>query len=205
MKARENKFILAVLGSGYNSAICILHNGNADIIDLSGHYKSALYVEKYIKQNSVEKINNLIINKKQNSVLSTYYKELSRDIKNCFISSQLTFSENWGNINSEIYRCNESGFDITYDNYKIVYNNDKVIIYFGNLSILFAECSYSGEEYYDAAVFYGNFTKKCICYDNCKTAVYIDELDNKDVISGINNFEMELYRDAHMMLHQLSL
>ncbi len=195
MKARENKFILAVLGSGYNSAICILHNGNADIIDLSGHYKSALYVEKYIKQNSVEKINNLIINKKQNSVLSTYYKELSRDIKNCFISSQLTFSENWGNISSEIYCCNESGFDITYDNYKIVYNNDKVIIYFGNLSILFAECSYSGEEYYDAAVFYGNFTKKCICYNNCKTAVYIDELDNKDVISGINNFEMELKSD----------
>ena len=107
----------------------------------------------------------------------------------------MTFSENWGNINSEIYRCNESGFDITYDNYKIVYNNDKVIIYFGNLSILFAECGYSGKEYYDAAVFYGNFTKKCSCYDNCKTAVYIDELDNKDVISGINNFEMELKSD----------
>ena len=39
--------------------------------------------------------------------------------------------------------------------------------------------------------------KKCSCYDNCKTAVYIDELDNKDVISGINNFEMELKSDKN--------
>lgn len=73
---RRNSFRAAVLGSGSNAAVVVTHGGRADIVDLSGHYRSAEFVRKYLTVNGIASADTVLLTKNVQSGYSTYEKEL---------------------------------------------------------------------------------------------------------------------------------
>ncbi|MDO4862716.1 MAG: ComEC/Rec2 family competence protein [Ruminococcus sp.] len=73
---RRHSFRAAVLGSGSNAAVVVTHGGHADIVDLSGHYRSAEYVRKYLTVNGIVSADTVLLTKNVQAEYSAYEKEL---------------------------------------------------------------------------------------------------------------------------------
>ena len=73
---RRRAFRAAVLGSGSSAAVVITHNGHADIVDLSGHYRSAEYVRRYMTVNGISSADTVLLTKNVQSGYSAYEQEL---------------------------------------------------------------------------------------------------------------------------------
>lgn len=73
---RRRAFRAAVLGSGSNAAVVVTHGGHADIVDLSGHYRSAEYVRRYMTVNGIAAADTVLLTKNVQSGYSAYEKEL---------------------------------------------------------------------------------------------------------------------------------
>ena len=74
--ASRKAFRAAVLGSGDDHAVVITHGGYADIIDLSGHYRTADHVRKYLLVNGIGSADTLILTKNVQSEYSSYAEVL---------------------------------------------------------------------------------------------------------------------------------
>lgn len=130
-------FEIAFLGKNKNICAVINYNGNTDIIDLSGHYKSPEYVKKYLSQNHIENINNLIISKNYSSLSSSYQSALEHsDIKN-------------------IYNCSGNEIQIKYNNYTFSCNDGILTVIYDRYSVFVSPYAYNGETA-DIFIFYGN-------------------------------------------------
>ena len=75
MERRKNVTV-AVLGSGSNAAVVVSCGDTADIIDISGHYRSAQYVRKYLMQNCIERVNTVVLTERAPSEYAAFLKEL---------------------------------------------------------------------------------------------------------------------------------
>lgn len=73
---RRRAFRAAVLGSGSSAAVVITHGGHTDIVDLSGHYRSAEYVRRYLTVNGISAADTVMLTKNVQSCYSAYEKEL---------------------------------------------------------------------------------------------------------------------------------
>ena len=73
---RRRAFRAAVLGSGSNAAVVVTHGEHADIVDLSGHYRSAEYVRRYMTVNGIAAADTVLLTKNVQSGYSAYEKEL---------------------------------------------------------------------------------------------------------------------------------
>ena len=73
---RRNSFRVAVLGSGSNAAVVVTHGGHTDIADLSGYYRSAEYVRKYLIVNGISSADTVLLTKNVQAGYSAYEKEL---------------------------------------------------------------------------------------------------------------------------------
>lgn len=175
---RYNHFIISVLGRGTNAAVVICFKGDVNIIDLSGNYRSADYVGKYISANGIERINNLIFTRNINSLYSSYMHEFEyHKIKN-IIKTDGKFSIA-GNFSADF------GDDV--------------------LSVAFSECrmvlspAKEGNEYGGLNIFYGNIPSSAdIPYDG----IYLDKHDDYK-LSGMNNFEIVVYGDGVYRIRSL--
>ncbi len=152
----KNRDILEIAFLGKNKNICavINYNGNTDIIDLSGHYKSPEYVRKYLSQNHIENINNLIISKNYSSLSVSYHSALEySDIKN-------------------IYNCSGNEIQIKYNNYTFSCNDGILTVIYDRYSVFVSPYAYNGETA-DIFIFYGNSKNKNLperfiaCNENC--------------------------------------
>lgn len=63
---------IAVLGRNANAAVVILHNGQACVYDLSGHYRSPQYVRKYLTAEGCDSVKFITLTKKAPSQQSAY-------------------------------------------------------------------------------------------------------------------------------------
>lgn len=147
-------FEIAFLGKGRNICAVITYNGNADVIDLSGHFKSPQYVKKYLSENHIRSINNLIISKNYFSVSPSYKSVLEfSDIEN-------------------IYRCSENEIQLKYNNYNFSCNNGVLTVSYDGYSVFVSPYRYNGETA-DIFIFYGkpknkNLPEKFIaCNQDC--------------------------------------
>lgn len=137
----KDTFKITFLGKDKNIAAVINYNGNTDIIDLSGHYKSPEYVKKYLSQNHIENINNLVIAKNYYSMSSSYQSELEYyDVRN-------------------IYKCSGNEIRIKYNDYTFSCNDGILTVIYDRYSVFVSPYVYNGETA-DIFVFYGNSKDK---------------------------------------------
>ena len=73
---RDKHTIIGVLGKDNNAALVISSGGTYDIIDLSGHYRSAAYVRKYLVKNGIDSIDTAVFTNRIQSSYASYAKEL---------------------------------------------------------------------------------------------------------------------------------
>ncbi|SHM32341.1 ComEC/Rec2 family competence protein [Ruminococcus flavefaciens] len=103
---RNSVLTVAVLGKGYNTAVIVCKDGCADIIDLSGHYRSAAYVRKYLMRNGISEADNAVLTEKVQSAFPAYKNELEftqvkkwliysdTDIASVYLDNMLYFYDN---------------------------------------------------------------------------------------------------------------
>lgn len=179
-----NEVKTAILGKNENAVVCITYGGNADVIDLSGNSKSPMYLEKYLSQCGIRKINSLYLTKNQSSQLSAYAINVTYDIDKIFLGEELTFSENWGTIKADrVYYDNQS-FEYDCGKYSIIYKEGCLELKNNDINIAVAECGHAVDEDMDIAIYCGKFSEKDIFDVN---GIYLDKT-HKECINGINNF-----------------
>lgn len=133
----ENKdtLTLTLLGKNQNVSAVINCNGNTDIIDLSGHYQSPEYVKKYLSQNHICSVNNLLLTKNREALSASYQSALEfTDVKN-------------------IYKCSGDEIRIKYNDYTFSYNNGILTLISDGYSVCVSPYIYNGTA--DVFIFYG--------------------------------------------------
>jgi len=73
---RDERFTIAVLGSGRNTAVVVTYHGRADVIDLSGNYRCPDYVRKYLSVNGFSDVRALFLTRNAPSQYSAYMDSL---------------------------------------------------------------------------------------------------------------------------------
>ncbi len=73
---RNDGLIIAVLGKGSNSAVVVSCHGSAHVVDLSGNYRSAAYVRKYLTRNGIERVEDIVLTNRIQSSYASYSGEL---------------------------------------------------------------------------------------------------------------------------------
>lgn len=174
--ARKNDMIIAVLGEKNNASVVISYDGKTDIIDLSGHYRSAEYVKKYLSENGISYIDTLILTEKTASQDLNYESALrSFKINNRFAVNDIQiYSERLRLLENSCFSMDSGSYIIEYDNkiLKVIYHD----------SVVSVSPAKNNQYYGGLYVYYGNITKTTEIYD---TGIYLDE--------GINNFEIIVY------------
>ena len=182
----SRKFTVAVLGNNENAAVCITKNDKAIVIDLSGNAKTSRYVEKYLNQRGINAINSLYLTKNQNSQLSAYSGNITAETEKLYLSGELAFSDNMGNIKTEKDFYSDGLFESDCFDYKITYKDGLIEIKSGERCITIAESGNSMPQNSDVTIYYGRISKNDIIDAN---GIYLDETENA-LISGLNNFTL---------------
>lgn len=175
---------VAVLGKDSNAVVVVSCHGSADIIDLSGHYKSARYAARYLSEYGLTNIDSAALIKNVNSQYAAYANELGNEKPGYWVGSTEI-------ICGEKIKKTTAGsfFTVSKGDYTINWQNDVLTVDTGELSITFAQAGYKAEtESYpdsDLYVFYGKVPSGA---DTVPGAVYLAEAGTEAGYSGINNF-----------------
>ncbi|MDE5853772.1 MAG: ComEC/Rec2 family competence protein, partial [Ruminococcus sp.] len=165
-KTRKNNMIIAVLGRGNNASVVISYGERIDVIDLSGHYRSAEYVRKYLSENGINNIDSLILTEKTASQDLNYEIALSLfEVNRRFAFNDIQiYSDRLQLLGDSEFSMDSGDYIIEYDNktLKVIYHNSVVSV-----------SSAKDNHYTDGlSVYYGNITKTTEIYDK---SIYLDD------------------------------
>lgn len=133
---RNSHTTIAVLGKGNNAVAVVSRDNSADIIDISGHYRSAVYVRKYLVANGINCIDSVILTRKVQSGYSNYINELEfTDVNNWIIagdteiplkSSNVTYFTNDITVHENRYsiKITDNNITVSSDNKEICFISD---------------------------------------------------------------------------------
>ncbi len=172
-KLMDNHVIIAVLGKGSNAVVTISHNGRTDVIDLSGHYRSAEYVRKYLSVNGINEVGMLILTKNTASQDIVYETEL----KPFKVGGRFAVKDT-DIYNGRLKLLNISGFKVDSGGYEISYSGDMLSVYCNDCEVNFLSAK-SNVHTDGIAVYYGNITKNAVRHSN---GIYLDEMNNSEII-----------------------
>ncbi len=103
---RRNTLTVAVLGRGANAAIVVTYDGYADIIDLSGHYKTPRYVRKYLMSTGCCNVSSLVLTENAPSQYTAYLDALDfTDVNNICMSGS-------DEVMDEVKCYGDNGYDM---------------------------------------------------------------------------------------------
>ena len=169
-----NRDIISVYRTGTQKAASVIieHNGNSDIIDLTGGGKSAEYTSKILNRYGIHDINSITFIKNQYQSMSEYNMQLSfNNIKHVYVPYNTYIYDNLkvcGCIPEFTYTEN---LQYKYNDYSVVFENDgSVTIIYGKSQI---KCSV------DQITFSGCEN----IYTDTNTAVIADSRGNADIYS----------------------
>ncbi len=190
----REKFRIAVLGRGSDAVAVINYQGRAEAIDLSGHYKSAEYLRKYLTSSGINELSFLALTEDVQAQYSAYCETLG-----------LVKTDNI--LVCGTYMPEESAFPFSQEGFKAK-NNEYAISYSdGVLTVEYAECEVvivpakeCESASADLTVAYGNITKNTEIIDD-ENMIYLDECEYSD--SGINNFEIEIAKNGIITVRRL--
>lgn len=191
---RYNSFRIAVLGRGSNAAVVISYHGKTEIIDLSGHYKSADYVRKYITENGINQVESVSLTADVQSQYSAYVKALD------FVRTG-----NWiaaGEIpvyGSELtLYFGETGYAYDDGTYSVDFENEVLVISYGASEAVFLPARFGLSDGNGLSVFYGNIPKSAGTVSG-DSIIYLDKKEE----NAINNFEIILSEDGRYKIRRL--
>lgn len=183
-RTERSKFRVAVLGRGSNAAVAVTYKGKTDVIDLSGHYKSAEYVRKYLLSNGISCIDSLALTVNVQSQYASYAEALElSDIENLLVSGDSA------PYDPRIVFFGDSGFTMVGNEYSLEYSESVLKISYNGAETWFLPADEELPDSPDMTVFYGNTGKNTPVTDG--RCIYLDELENALYpYSGMNNFEI---------------
>lgn len=186
----NNQFKVAVLGKGTNASVVILHDGIADVVDMSGYYKASRYVQKYLTANGVSEVRTLCLTAKAPSQYAAYLSSLELFcINNILTDDDICLTDNY---DSRVVNFNDNGFDIKNDDYTLSYDKNILNIKCKEISVSILKTREERPENDDIAVYYGNITDKSDIDFEYKN-IYLDKVEGISYeYSDINNFEIIL-------------
>ncbi|MBP5578855.1 MAG: ComEC/Rec2 family competence protein [Ruminococcus sp.] len=182
---RNKRTTIAVLGSGNNACIVVSGGGCTDIIDLSGHYKSARYVRKYLTRNCINYVQNTVLTNKVQSSYASYLNELEFvETDSWIVSGDVEVAER-----SDLTYYGDNGFRINEECYSAEYDNGTLIINSSAGEIVFAP---AGSDVYSndsVTVVYGSVRKNSDRSD--ENVIYLDDENNFEIVlSGSGSCNM---------------
>ena len=192
----RKRFKVAVLGRGSNAAAVVAYEGHADVIDLSGHYKSPAYVSKYLRANGLSRADSIMLTTSINSQYTAYISGLNG-----------VDTGHWTAVGSEILMPDEEVVPIgegTYDSQwnerRISYANGVVTIEYGGSRAVIAPASADPEllPEWDILVLWGRAPKD-IRSRELSDVIILDGGENDD----INNFEITFSAEGGMEIRRL--
>lgn len=196
-RIKKDKFTIAVLGRGTNTVVAVQYKGRADVIDLSGHYRSPDYLDKYLIANGISKVSFLALTNDVQAQYSAYCYALELvDIENLLVYGGTKPSEECVLFSSEGFTAQNSEYTITY--------SDRVLtVEYADIKTEFLPAAMYTDSSADLSVAYGNITKSTVI-DIYGRTLYLDESESvTDDYSGINNFEIEISEDGRITLRRL--
>ncbi|MCD8187574.1 MAG: hypothetical protein LUD57_02945 [Ruminococcus sp.] len=172
----------------------ISYNGSADVIDLSGHYKSPEYVRKYLTMNGTEDIRTLSLTSKAPSQYAAYLAELELfDIDQIMSGGTLGLPDD--NADDIIY-FNDTSVELINKDYYVNYADGAVEITYGSVTVLIEKAGSESSGSGDISVYYGNITEKT-ALNTGEGCIYLDAAeDEANVNSDMNNFEIIFSSDS---------
>ncbi len=193
-RIRYGNCIAAVVGKGSGAAVIVSYNGCTDIIDLSGDYRAAAYVRKYLMENGISDVENAVLTNNVNSQYSAYLSELEYvDVDEWVLCSDTGITGA-----DRIYNISGSGFIIDHIDYTVEYEDNCVMIRFGDQCAAFVPVNNSDLPENCPVVCYGSIPSGYdISDETC--FIYTDTRYEK----GINNFEIILSGDGEYKLRRL--
>lgn len=186
----HDEFRIAVLGSGNNMAAVISYNGRTDVIDLSGSYKSARYVKKYLLQNGISDVGSLTLTKKCNAQFPQYQSALElMDIDDIFLEHKVSFSEEKLHSTSLF---GDGSVSLVNEDYTLKIAGGTLEISCFGRSIVIKPAKEIAPSDSDLTVYYGNIPKSAELLPDGRS-IYLDESEGiLYEYSGMNNFEITL-------------
>ena len=167
---RRSVCTVAVLGSGANAAVVVMHDGHTCIADLSGNKRSAEYVRKYLMVNGVISTDTVILTKNAESEYPLYEYELGLfGVKNWIVSGDEKVGDS---------------FIVEGDGYKLDYDSGTLRVSSEDTDIVFVP-AVSGKSDGDLTVFYGRYKKENAPYSENDT-----DRQNIDLYTDGNNLEI---------------
>lgn len=191
---RYKSFRIAVLGRGSNAAIVISYHGKTEIIDLSGHYKSADYVRKYITENAVSSVESVSLTADVQSQYAAYVKALD------FVPADKWIAA--GEV--PVYGAEmtlyfgETGY--YYDNgaYSVDFEDGVLVISYEGSEVEFLPAASAISDSDGLSVYYGNIPKSAAAVSS-ESTIYLD----KNEENSINNFEIILSENGRCRIRRL--
>ena len=169
-----NRDIISVYRTGTQRAASVIieHNGNSDIIDLTGGAKSAEYTSKILNRYGIHNINSITFIKNQYQSMSAYDLQLSFDnIKHVYVPYNTYIYDGLkvcGCIPEFIYTEN---LQYKYNDYSVVFDDD------GGLTVIY------GKSQIKCSVDRITFSGCENIYTDTNTAVIADRSGNADIYS----------------------
>ena len=175
---KNSVLTVAVLGKGNNAAVVVCRDGCADIIDLSGNYRSAAYVRKYLMRNAISTAENTVLTAKVQSAYAAYDNEL--EYTN--VGKWLIFSD------TDIAGISEVNVVYFYDKELLISHDDFCIRYGGgiltvgdeNSNIAFAKYSDIIAADGDIKVCWGKASKDAD--RNMDNMIFLDDENNFEIV-----------------------
>ena len=187
---KNSVLTIAVLGKGNNAAVVVCRDGCTDIIDLSGNYRSASYVRKYLMRNGISAAENALLTAKVQSAFSSYDEELEfTDIGKWFIFSDTDIAGVSGKYMMYFY---DKAISIEHDDLHIKYDDGILTVGDKNGEIAFVKSADINAADSDITVCYGKASK-----DADKSRDNIIFLDDN------NNFEIVLSEKGSCKIRRL--
>lgn len=171
-----NKLKIALITQNNSTAMVLHKNGQVSIIDLEGKGKISEAVELYLNSKGIKNVSVLILNKNVQKNISSYYNNISAEIKKiCYYNDEKIFFPN-----TEIEKICEDTL-IEFQDYNITYKSNQIInIQFGKLNF---DCYYGNNNF----TYRNNETVAIQLNDNNKIIQYNNQtllLDKKVTDNG---------------------
>ncbi len=175
---KNSVLTVAVLGKGNNVAVVVCRDGCADIIDLSGNYRSAAYVRKYLIRNGISTADNTVLTAKVQSAYAAYDTELEyTKVKNWLIFSDTDIA---GISKDNLVYFYDKELLISHDDFCIRYGDGILTVGDENSDIAFAKYSDIIEADGDIKVCWGKASKDAD--RNIDNMIFLDDKNNFEIV-----------------------
>lgn len=173
---RDNQIIVTVLGSGSNAAVVVCGGGSTDVIDLSGHYKSAEYVRKYLTRNCISSVQTVVLTDKVQSAYASYWKELEYvDTGDWYLYGEEIIAEEL-----PVKYFGDNCFTIDEESYSVEYYNSVLTVSSNDGKLEFAPAKSGHMSADSVTVMYGNVPKNADRND--ESVIYLDDGNYYEIV-----------------------